>query len=581
MKNIFNLFLSGTVIFSLFACKMEEPVFVDDSGEKGITKVSAKFSEGPFVEDPTAVFTTTDIDPKVEEILIPIPYFYPKDSDNPVTANDIRRMKISLSVQKGAKVIPSIGLLDLNMDNNIEVIMPSGDRLDYVIKARIYKLTECELKSFSLTDGEGEFYDCVVNNENHTITAFALTNVLKQCTMKFEVSPHASISSPDISAPKDWKPGDKLIVLAHDGVTKQEYTFSVSLAEKAEYGIRKGSEVNKWMKHYKDDYAVEIVYDGSKKIYPRMRLAVSGNYLLASTGQNKMVVIDKKTGVKVKNVDLPAEIVNHYIANDDAGNIILASEGPHTSDITIYKIDAASVLAQNFTPVKMFKTNSNKNITGHVTGNYRIKGDITKNAVITAFAGGMRPNYYLAWEIKDGKPALVVGEYAKAVFGKTPNTGHVWRPLWGVVMPAGTTFADGMFFVAYGGVYDLFHSSEIKKNSEWTSVMKTDGSAAELINNLALAEFNGAKYLAYLHVATNVPEHCNPTLHMYDYSDLGKIKEGHAFSSEKPSGWAYIVRDFSGDVALSASADGYKLSLYWTDAGYDVIGCYEFDCIKK
>lgn len=581
MKNILNFFLFGAIAFSSLSCAMEEPVFVDDSGEKGIVQVSAKFSEGPFVEDPAAVFTTDEINPKVEEILIPIPYFYPKNTDNAVTANDIRRMKMNLSVQEGCKVIPSIGLLDLNMDNNVEVIMPSGDRLYYIIKAQVYKLTECELESFSLTDEEGELYNCVVNNENHTVTAFALTNVLKQCAVNFTVSPHASISSPDISVPKDWKTGDKITVLAHDGVTKQEYDFSVSIAEKLDYGLRKGSEVNKWMKRYKDDYSEEIAYDNAKKIYPRMRLAVSGDYLLASTGQNVVVVINKQTGEKIKRVLFATSYLIHNIANDDAGNIILAAEGPHTSDIMMYKMTAESIRKGDFNLEEMFKTNSNKNIAGHVTGNYRIKGDITKDAVITALAGGAKPNYYLAWEIKGGKPAWVVGEYAKAVFGKTPNTGHIWRPLWGVVMPAGPTFADGMFFVAYGGIYDLFYSSEIKKNSEWTSVMKTGGTSAELINNLALTEFNGAKYLGYLHVATQVPEKCNPTLHLYDYSDMTKIKEGHVFSSAKPAGWAYIDRGFAGDVAFSASEDGYKLHLFWTDAGYDVIGCYEFDCIKK
>lgn len=572
MKNIFNLFLSGTVIFSLFACKMEEPVFVDDSGEKGITKVSAKFSEGPFVEDPNAVFATTDIDPKVEEILIPIPYFYPKDSDNPVTANDIRRMKISLSVQKGAKVIPSIGLLDLNMDNNIEVIMPSGDRLDYVIKAQVYKLTECELKSFSLTDEEGELYDCVVNNENHTVTAFALTNVLKQCAMKFEVSPHASISSPDISAPKDWKPGDKLTVLAHDGVTKQEYTFSVSLAEKAEYGIRKGSEVNKWMKHYAD-YGLTL-----KK--PVTRLAVLGKYLIVSTGTN-LFLVNRKTGEKVRDIELPSGMSVQSIAHDDAGNVILAANTPHNKIMTVYMIDEAILQATPFAPVELFKTKAHANISGAQAGNLRVRGDVKNNAVITGSTGPVKPSYYLAWEIKGGKPANVNGDMAIGVFGKVPGPNQVWHPQATAAIAVGNSFAEGMFYIGYDGIRNMFYTPTIMKNAPWTQIVDTKNNGNENCNNIAAVTFNKAKYVAYL-AGAHFNYSASPIVRMYDYSNINDVQNNLVITLEKPENiGAFKGVGASSDIAMYVSPDGYKMYIYYTDGNYDVISCYEFDCIKK
>lgn len=573
MKNILNFFLFGAIAFSSLSCAMEEPVFVDDSGEKGIVQVSAKFSEGPFVEDPAAVFTTDEINPKVEEILIPIPYFYPKNTDNAVTANDIRRMKMNLSVQEGCKVIPSIGLLDLNMDNNVEVIMPSGDRLYYIIKAQVYKLTECELESFSLTDEEGELYNCVVNNENHTVTAFALTNVLKQCAVNFTVSPHASISSPDISVPKDWKTGDKITVLAHDGVTKQEYTFSTILPEKTEYGIRKGSEVNKWMKYYNKDYGVTL----NK---PVTRLAVLGKYLIVSTGKN-LFLVNKGTGEKVRDIELPNEMSVQSIAHDDAGHVILAANTPHNKIMTVYMIDETDVTSSEFTPVELFKTNTHANISGAQAGNLRVRGDVKNNAVITGMTGPVKPCYYLAWEISNGQPTTVVGGIAKGVFGKVAGPNQVWHPQAAAAIAIGTSFAEGMLYIGYDGVRDMFYTPTIMKNAPWTKVVEANNAGNENFNNIAAVNFNKAKYVAYL-AGAHFNYSASPVVKMYDYSNINDMENNLVVTLGKPENLGpFKSVGASGDIAMCVSPDGYKMNIYYTDGNYDVVGCYEFDCIKK
>ena len=46
----------------------------------------------------------------------------------------------------------------------------------------------------------------------------------------------------------------------------------------------------------------------------------------------------------------------------------------------------------------------------------------------------------------------------------------------------------------------------------------------------------------------------------------------------KPAG---AVVNAAGDVLMTASADGYKMNLYYTDANTNALVAWEFDCIDK
>ena len=49
-----------------------------------------------------------------------------------------------------------------------------------------------------------------------------------------------------------------------------------------------------------------------------------------------------------------------------------------------------------------------------------------------------------------------------------------------------------------------------------------------------------------------------------------------------PAGlYSFEVNTRAGDVLMTASADGYKLNLYYTDANTNALVAWEFDCIDK
>ena len=528
MKKIFNLLLLGLTAMSFFACKVENPEIIDTTGSTGITSVAAKFNSGPLASDPNAIFTATVSDPNVTEIIIPIPAFYPKESDNEIKPEDLKMMRVQAKLENGVSMRPALGLLDLNQDNHVEVSLPSGAILKYIIKGRVEKLKDCFLEALSLTDADGEAFECIIDNEKKTITAMSISKTeLKDCKAVYRISPHAAISSPKMEQPKTWKPGDKLTVVAHDGVSKTEYSFTIAIPEKVEYGIRLGSEINKWTKYYKTDYGITLEK-------PITRLAVLGDYLLVSTGKG-ICAVNKATGIKVKDIELPAGTVVHSLAN----------------------------------------------IYGCTIGNMRVRGDVTKNAVITVVAGAPPPRWYIAWEIKDGTPTTVVDGIAKGIFGKTAGSAAFWNPQQGCAMPAGDSFADGMFYTGYDGTRKVFYTPTIIKNAPWTKVIETGNEGNENLNCLATATFNKAKYVTYL-MGAHFGYGNSPTIKMFDYSNPDAIEDAKVFEMGKPDNLGgFKGVGASSDIALSVSSDGYKMSLYWTDGNYDVIGCYEFDCIKK
>lgn len=575
MNRIFRYFILGAISLSMFSCQVEKPEIIDTTGSTGITSVSAKFNSGALAADPNAVFTTTVTDPANPEIIIQIPAFYPKESDNAIKPEDLRKMRVQAALENGVALKPALGLMDLNQDNHVEATLPSGAVLKYIIKGKIEKLHECILEELTLTDSEGETFGCLIDNDKKTVTAMSVAKQeLKDCKAVYRISPHATVSSPDMKTAKTWKSGDKLVVTAHDGETKTEYTFSISVPEKVEYGMRISSGVMKWMKYYNTDFGVTLKKD------PITRLAVIGDYLAVSTGSG-VFVINRSTGAKVKEISLPAGAVVHSIANDEAGHIIFAANTAHNAVMSVYMIDASALTAATIAPVELFKTNSQANISGCTIGNLRVRGDVTKNAVITAIAGAPAPGWYLAWEIKNGTPTNVVKGIAKGVFGKTAGKNAFWKPQGGCVAPAGNSFADGMFYIGYDGVRNLFFTPTIIKNAPWKQVVVTGNVGNENLNCLATATFNNAKYVAYL-MAAHFSYGACPTAKIFDYSNADAIAEAMVFEMKRPEklgGFKNIGA--SSDIALYVSPDGYKMNMYWTDGNYDVIGCYEFDCIKK
>src|SRR5574344_83182 len=557
MKKYISFFLLAAATLSFVACSEEPADVVDTTGKTGITSVSAKFSSGAYVDDANAVFTATVSDAKQGEIIISIPYYYPKDSENKVTTADIQRMRISAALDEGATVTPGLGLLDLTQDNHVEVTLASGAKINYIIKGSIDKLSDCNIESLVLTDADGNAYDGIIDNESKTVTARATVTSLPNCTAVCTVSPHATLTSPDISAAKTWAPGDKLVVTAQDG-TKKEFTFAIAIPTKVDYGIRTGSGTEKWIKYYGTDYSA-----GTPSL---TRLAVSGDYLVVSTGTS-VFTVKKTTGAKISDVTLPAGVTIQSLASDDAGHIVFAANAAFGTTLTVYYANLSDI-----NNPKVLLTYNHSDIYSSSMGNIRVRGDVTKEAVVTSMVDVSQ--YFVAWQITGGVAA-------NPVFGAiTPAASTVWSPEGACVAPAGTTLAKGLYFIGYaGGPYDLYYCAD-PTNPTWVDEFKTDTGGNENYNCISTADFNGAKDIAFLqgaHFSWSVA----PVVYMFDASVPDQIKDAKVFTMDKSSALTFKDTGACSDVLLVPTSDGYKMHLFWTDGNFDAIGCYEFDCIAR
>lgn len=291
-----------------------------------------------------------------------------------------------------------------------------------------------------------------------------------------------------------------------------------------------------------------------------LKLAKFGEYLLILNG-DKIFVVNAATGEFVLKYDLPQAMQSLCV--DEGGNVILANDANYGEVITVYKADLASMSLD-----KLTEFNSAEYYCVDA-GNLRIKGDVTKNAVITVSVADGVNGAAVYWEVKEG----IISDWS---YVNTPNS--AWHVVNQAVVPAGNSVSDGFFQIAYAGDYNLSYLANPVKGSgnEWVTSYLTGTNSNYNPNTLATATFNGKKYLAYLlgcHFTW-----CNTTVVLLDVTDPANATLVYQFDGEM-----YVTRnddwsnaDWTGagtysDVVLSAEEDG--VSIWYADTNFNLIGC--------
>jgi len=226
----------------------------------------------------------------------------------------------------------------------------------------------------------------------------------------------------------------------------------------------------------------------------RVGVGAFGNYV-AFTANGAAYLADAATGENVQAVPLPDGFVAGGVHVDDAGNLMVS--GPdaawaNSDHLQLYLIDPAT-----FAPTPLIDYNA-ANYYSTEMGNIRVKGDVTENAVITAYIcdGG---GHAIIWEVKDG----VVADPSYVDLGDGS-----WDASTGVVAPAGAAVADGLFAITYGGPwsYNLYYYD----GAEWAMTWESPATWMENFNCISTTEIGGKKYLAL-----TMSCHFN-----YDYTDI-------------------------------------------------------------
>lgn len=212
----------------------------------------------------------------------------------------------------------------------------------------------------------------------------------------------------------------------------------------------------------------------------RVGVGAFGDYV-AFTANGEAFLADAATGEGVQKVTLPEGFVAGGVHVDDAGNVMISgpdaawANGDH---LQLYLVDPAT-----FAPTPLIDYNA-ANYYSTEMGNIRVKGDVTKNAVITAYIcdGG---GHAIIWEVADG--VVAAPTYVDLGDGS-------WDASTGVVAPAGAAVADGLFAITYGGpwAYNLYYYD----GAEWAMTWESPATWMENFNCISTTEVNGVKYLA-------------------------------------------------------------------------------------
>lgn len=250
---------------------------------------------------------------------------------------------------------------------------------------------------------------------------------------------------------------------AHEGVAANVYVYQEGRATKL------------WSMHVADLEG----YDASQKV----RLVKYGD-LLGVANTTKVYALNPLTGEVQMTINMPEGYAAHNVLVDDAGNFLIASDVIGTGDLALFYI------ADPFNPApELIFTYNSGNYYSAETGNIRVKGNIKENAVITAVASDGAGGAVLMWEVVDG----VCSDWS---WTAPPYT--AWSVASICAAPAGNTLADGLFYIGYGGDYNLHYVKDVTKGgaSAWAPTYVTGSSWMENYNCISTAEWNGTKYAA-------------------------------------------------------------------------------------
>ena len=333
-----------------------------------------------------------------------------------------------------------------------------------------------------------------------------------------------------------------------DGWSSEENKFYVFQNGRAEVA---------WQKVTNTDYAWELNAEA-------VRMVVKGDYIILSNATNVVKIIDKNTGTYLTEMALPETMVVNSLDLDAAGNIVCAGDFPWGGSTTAYYVSDIA----NPAPVAI-GTLSNMNYwSGNPTGNFRVGGDVTKNAVIVGIIGGV--HQYMAFEVKDG--VFVEKENWGPVY--QPSEGTIWLPQNAGILPMGTSIADGFLYVAYSKPYDLY-----KINSEGcVSLLNLKGyKGNDIPNALDLKEIDGRKLLAVGCGA--VFTWSGAGVLVYDVTDMSNITlvgrwlVPEASSTAVDAGSNLTKHGQGSDVVLEDTADGFRI--YHFSAGNQRLSCVD------
>lgn len=556
MKN--NIYIATVVAFFtlLGACHQPDELLPPVSRE-GINSITATFSDG------TGNFIGY-ITEGSNQIVIPIPYYFPESSDNQVTTAQLSNMRVTANLDDNVTVSPGLLYLDLTKDNTFKVTDQLKQEKQYSIRGEIRKSSACVIEEFKLP---ALGLTGVINEAAKTISLIAIGNLapaMGEVTMSY----HATISPDPRATALDYNNDTELTVTAHDGVTKSVYTIKKEVPEKLAYGIRNGSGKLMFAKKLKADLGITVdnLTGG---------IAVSGDYVVLNTRGANSIYINAKSGERVGEIelgDIKGSLTNFYNTADDDGNILLSNLAPNAGTFKIWRINSVTSSPQPY-----IEWNGAVAIGRKLS----ICGSLNNNAIITApiLAAGQR---FARWTVVNGTLTSQTPEIV-TMTGLTKG----WTTNADLVYTSDTDVNSDYFVAAYSDNNFAWVNGTTNAVSKSLEAISTN----YIPNAVDYISFNNAKYVT-LNWVNSFNWGAADAIWLMDVSSNDNFAGNLETKTCKAVVWEcdrdkYGAKGVTplvpnangtGDVALKVSSDGYYMYLYFMYTNGYVVG-YQFDCI--
>ena len=137
MKNTFLISILLTGLCLMTGCQQPDDL-IPPVSRLGLNSITAKFADG------TGEFTGNTPETG-NEIVITIPHYFPESSDNQVTQEQLKKMRVKANLDDNVTIDPPLLYMDFTQDNVITVINQKKEKKQYTVRVEIRKSNACSI----------------------------------------------------------------------------------------------------------------------------------------------------------------------------------------------------------------------------------------------------------------------------------------------------------------------------------------------------------------------------------------------------------------------------------------------------
>ena len=548
-------------IFAVASC--QEPQYIEPTADRaGITSLTARFTSTSEKYEGAVLAKLNVEDSDVNEFIIPVPWFYPEESTDP-TSIHMTRVRLEAELAPNCRIDPPLAMVDLSEENYYTFTNAQGESRQIMITGKRTKSAKCNLMTFTLT--KPYQIEGFINEETHEVYLFT-TDDLDGFSAEASVCAHATLQT-DLSVKKNYNNEQEVTVMAQDEKTTCTYKIVKKYPNKIPYGFRAASA----RQLFNLDPVSRLGFPEAKEtVYSSLAYA-DGKLVISLANGTAPIYCDPLTGLKLGEMNVGGVDVA-AITNDEGGNILVSTHAESQGTVTLYKTKSVSAAPEQF---HSFVNDSDVPV-GY---NLKVNGNIDQDAVIV-----------IAHEGIDGVTGT--GKYTKIVVtgGQVASTetidlsglGLVWgsAPVHGAkVVPVSNKPESGVMLCYYSD--NIIHYVADGKIVASRS-LEGDGVTSNYNTNVMEAKsFNNAPYVIHM-VSSHFPMWgIEPQIRIWDASDPKAFKDADPIMEHHSAEW--FQTGYQGcaaaDVIMGASADGFKVYIYYWDHNASVIAGFVADCI--